>query len=485
MSKQATALVLGAILSTLLLAACSLDIPDLNNPGIDQLKVNPTAAGVNSAAVGLLIGDRAAKATTGGLVCQLGILGREAYDIDTAEGRPVTELLLGDLNKASPFGGAFWGGQYANIRLANIILHAVDKVAAFTEAQKSAIRGFTHTIMALELITVILTHDDTGAVIDTDHDLGEPLGPFVPKAQVYAEINRLLDQAQSELMMAYDGVADPTTVTFPFSLGTGYRNFDRPVTFLTFNRAIRAKIAVYLKDYQNALTYLGQSFLVDDASKTGFSLNTGVFHVYSTSAGDATNGLINPVIVAHPKLETEAQLQSDGKPDARYTAKVAKIKNPMTGAIVTVTAQQDSVVKSDIGFQIYTSSASSVPVIRNEELILLKAEALWFTGDQTGAVNELNFVRTRAGGSKLTPLDPAMITTDTTFIDKLLYERRYSLMFEGGHRWIDLRRFGIPLPLDDEQKHKRNVRYPVPQAECDARPGEPACMITSSAPATP
>jgi hypothetical protein len=54
-------------------------------------------------------------------------------------------------------------------------------------------------------------------------------------------------------------------------------------------------------------------------------------------------------------------------------------------------------------------------------------------------------------------------------------------MFEGGHRWIDLQRFGIPLPLD-APTHTRNIRYPIPQAECDARPGESACKLNSSDP---
>ena len=31
-------------------------------------------------------------------------------------------------------------------------------------------------------------------------------------------------------------------------------------------------------------------------------------------------------------------------------------------------------------------------------------------------------------------------------------------------------------------RHTRNIRFPVPQAECDARPGEPTCAITSISP---
>jgi starch-binding outer membrane protein, SusD/RagB family len=492
MSKQTMTLVFGAILSALIVTGCNLDIPDLNNPGIDSLEANPTAAGVNTAATGLLIGNRTAKATTGGLLSQWGILGRESYDIDPADDRPVTEDIANKLNPSSPFGGAFWSPPYANIRLANIILRVVDKVAAFTDPQKAAIRGFSHTIIALELITVILSHDDIGAVIDTDHELGEPLGPFVKKAEVYAKIVELLDQAQGELMMATAGATDPTKVAFTFTLSPGYTGFNTPLTFIQFNRAIRAKIAVYLQDYKTALTILtstdasNKTFINDDAAKVTFTNNLGddkgVFYVYSTATGDATNGLINPVLFAHPALKTDAKMQAkdpahpDATPplDARYVAKVAEGKT-------TTTSGADDSVKTSLSFQIYPSNASPVPVIRNEELVLLKAEALWFTGDHDKAIAELNIVRTKAG--KLDPLttdaaNPDAITDDAKFIAALLYDRRYSLMFEGGHRWIDLRRFGQPIPLDSPN-HKRNVRFPVPQPECDARPGEPQCLINS------
>ena len=101
------------------------------------------------------------------------------------------------------------------------------------------------------------------------------------------------------------------------------------------------------------------------------------------------------------------------------------------------------------------------------------------TGVQTCAL-PIYIVRTKSGNLPALSPEP---TDDTGFVDALLYERRYSLMFEGGHRWIDLRRFGRPLPLD-APNHVRNIRFPVPQAECDARPGEKACMLNSSDPAS-
>jgi starch-binding outer membrane protein, SusD/RagB family len=88
---------------------------------------------------------------------------------------------------------------------------------------------------------------------------------------------------------------------------------------------------------------------------------------------------------------------------------------------------------------VYTARDSRLAVIKNEELILLRAEARYFTGDLPDALADLNTIRTRSGG--LAPITLADIATETAFRDELLYNRRWSVMF-GGHRWIDMRRFG-------------------------------------------
>jgi len=433
-------------------AGCDLDVPDLNNPSLDDLQSHPTAPLVESACTGLLIGNRADIAIEIGYVDQLGVLGREAYNFDQADPRWITELLQSPLSAGSPFGGAFWLFPYANIRAANLVLDGVDRVPEFSDGDRSAIKGFTKTLIALDLLKVIVTHDSNGAVIDTDKPVDE-LGAIVDKDAVYAKIASLLDDATGDL--------DAAAPKFPFALSSGFANYDTPKTFRKFNRALRARVAAYTKDYATALTALGDSFLDDTATA---DLNDGVFYSFSTKSGDLTNGLTNKNIYAHPSLMTDAEMNG-ATVDRRYTAKVT---TAMTGG-----AAQS--LSSNLKFTLYPDPGSPVPVIRNEELILLKAEALFFTGDVANALVELNIVRVTAGG-----LAPLTGTPDAaTFTDELLYERRYSLMFEGGHRWIDLRRFGRPLPLD-VPSHVQNVRYPFPQAECNARPNEPRCMLGST-----
>jgi starch-binding outer membrane protein, SusD/RagB family len=483
MSNKLVSLALGGALGLLAVPSCDLEIPDLNNPGLEQLQNNPTVAGVNAAATGMLVGNRAGKSATTGLVNQLGILGRESYDFDPNDARFITEEVQGALNRGSPFGGVLWAGNFANIRNGYIVIHALDKLAGFddpaaADTQKSAMRGFVHTIQGTEFLNLYLTHYDTGAPIDVDHPLDAPLAPFVSKDDVLKEANRLLDLGLMELMAGGDA--------FTFPLSPGYAGFNTPKKFVSFNRAMRAQAALYAKDYAGALTALAAidpaTKLLNEAATTTADFNVGVFYSYSTNSGDATNALANrKSVFAHPSFKADVKMQDAApvgdptKPDARYVAKIVALAKP-------VTSTNDTSLTTDIGFNLYTSASTPIPVIRNEELILIKAEALWFSNMHDAAITELNIVRTKSG--KLPALDPATITDNTAFINALLYDRRYSLMYEGGHRWIDLRRFNIPLPLDktSDPPHVRNLRFPVPQQECDARPGEAACNIKSTDP---
>src|SRR3990172_13366430 len=80
------------------------------------------------------------------------------------------------------------------------------------------------------------------------------------KAEVFARIVQLLEEGSTHLQAA--GTA------FSFGLSDGFAGFDTPATFLQFNRALRARVAVYLGNYADALTALGLSFLNTGAPLT-------------------------------------------------------------------------------------------------------------------------------------------------------------------------------------------------------------------------
>jgi hypothetical protein len=434
----------------LALSGCEgLTVPDYNNPSIEDLQSNPTQTAVVTATTGLLEGARQNIASPNAYISLLGILGRESYNFDNAEPRFITEVLIGPLTPGGAFGGNLWTLRYRNIRNANIVLNAVDQVPGFTEAQANGIRGFAKTIQALDYLLVINTRHVNGAVIETNRPLSDGPGEIRPRAEVLAHIAGLLDEAQAHLQAA--GGA------FAFPLSSGFSGFATPASFAEFNRALKARVQVYREDYSQALQALDASFL-DPAAP----LELGAYYDFSAGSGDTPNSLSSATIRAHPSVVADAQLRANGDLDRRVAEKV-----------VEITPRTQLGLSSDLGFTLYPGPDSPVPIITNEELILLRAEARWFTGDPVGATADLNLIRSEAGG-----LDPISIpTSDEGFVEALLRERRYSLLFEG-HRWIDVRRFDrldlLPLDL---ATHTRQAEFPIPEAECLARGESEDCGV--------
>ena len=92
-----------------------------------------------------------------------------------------------------------------------------------------------------------------------------------------------------------------------------------------------------------------------------------------------------------------------------------------------------------------------------------------------GALADINVIRVGSGGLAPLAVDPG----DPGLEDELLYNRRYSLFFEYGHRWVDLRRFGRLLDFVGPRGAGDRIfdKVPLPSAECEQRNNEPAGCV--------
>ncbi|MFQ5640935.1 MAG: RagB/SusD family nutrient uptake outer membrane protein, partial [bacterium] len=219
--------------------------------------------------------------------------------------------------------------------------------------------------------------------------------------------------------------------SFSFKLSGGFAGFDTPATFRQFNRALAARVAVYRGNFNDALTALQASFL--DA---GGDLNLGVFHIYSTAAGDEISPVFEISSATFVKLHAHQSFEADAEAgDLRFSSKTFK----------RVPADIFDSLTSDLAAVLAETNVSPYPIIRNEELILLRAEANVGAGNFAAAEADMNIVRAAAGLAAY----PAGSTTASNGLDRVLHEKRYSLFGEG-HRWIDMRRYGRlgQLPID-------------------------------------
>ena len=443
------------LLAIVAMSACeTLVVPDLNNPSIEELTgEGASRVAVVTAAQGLFVRARQGIAGRAGYVSEVGIIGRESYNFDAADPRFVTELLRDPLDGGNgAFGGNHWAGRYRGFRDADNVLNAVDALATMDAGDKGGLRGIAKTLQALDLLLVINTRDDLGAVITVAADpTGDP-EPIVDRAAVFARITALLDEAQGDLT----GASFPSDLRLP----SGFDGFDTPAGFLTFNRALKARVDVYLGNDLAALTSLGASFI----DPTG-DMQLGVYYNYGVGSGDQVNNLFDPselIILAHPSIETDAQLQTDAVTlDQRFVDKIV--------SVASVGDQGGLGLSSDLAFNLYTSATTGIPIIRNEELILLRAEANLRLGNFGLASDDLNILRGAAG---LVDIDLSTMNA-TQRIDELLYNRRYSLLFEG-HRWIDMRRYDRLSDLLLDPSLRVHARFPFPVSECDARDPTPS-----------
>jgi hypothetical protein len=418
---------LALVFAVLATGACSFDIENPNTP--DVIGANPNRSQVAATANGILIATRADVADW---ALDGGIFGREAYRIDPSDPRFAQELMQGPLDPGSgAFGGDHWAEEYAAIRTANDLLAVIGTASALTAEEQSATSGFARTFQAYNFLIILDSHSQDSIPIDVGTDVTAEPAPFRTRADAFAHVANLLDSAATDLTAG--GSA------FPFALPGGFAGFNTPTTFLLFNRALRARVAVYQADYPGALTFLAGSFY-----NPGAPLALGVYMDYSAGPGDFANPLAidpqNGENFGHPSLRTQAQLQPSGDLDQRFLDKLVTRPSRSGGTTNTTPPQ---LISSDLGWVRYPSPNSPIPLIKNEELVLLHAEASIGLNDLGTALTDINLVRTTSGG--LAPL--VAFADQNAALTELLYNKRYSLMFEGGHSWIDYRRYGRAADL--------------------------------------
>jgi len=394
------ALLLILLLSLLVFLACeTLDFADPNSPTAEATTVQNLVTGI----------EAGARIDFDIYLRVVSVLGREAYYFEPSDPRYTGELMKGPLDPGGFLVTRSWEGRYTVIGTCNILLQKA--------ANDRGVAGFAKTIIAYELL---LNHNytyDNG--IKTDFSGGSV--PVLKAREALAAIAAKLDEAQADLQAA--GGA------FSFALSGGFSGFNTPANFLKFNRALKARVAVYqgvfeAARYNDALAALGQSFL-DPAA----ALDLGVYHVYSTGSSDLLNPLFEiptaPAIklYGHPIFKRDAVAG-----DTRYSSKIFERATPTVFDALT----------SNLAQTVAKSSTDRFPIIRNEELILLRAEANIGLGNLGPAETDINLIRSKAGLAAVT-------LTAANALNQLLHEKRYSLFLEG-HRWIDLRRYN---KLDD------------------------------------
>jgi starch-binding outer membrane protein, SusD/RagB family len=413
--------------------SCQKDYGNLNSPTAENFLTNATAGDLNNLVTGTESGLRN---NLGVYLDDVGSIGREEYRFSPAEPRYVTDLLGAadaTLTNSNFYITNPWASRYRVIKNCNLLIQAAANSTFISATDKAGYIGFAQTIKAYQLLMNLNLTDTNGIRLDVADP--DNLGKIYSFDKAYDSIQTYLDQGKAAL----------STATIAFPLSSGFNGFSDAAGLLQFNRALAARVGVYQKDWTGALTSLNESFY-----GLNKDLYLGVYNVFGFGSGDQ----LNPAFI--PQNQTgEVRVANPS-----YAADILSGDDRISKATLRTSVASSSGLSSDRDVWVFTSSTAPIAMIRNEELILIYAEANIQTSNFPEAVKALNVIRQK---HNLSPYSGAM--TSSALIDEMLYERRYSLFAEG-HRWIDVRRYNQlnTLPLDRPQDNVWG-QFPLPVSE--------------------
>ena len=457
------------------LGGCNLDLTNPNQPTVASTLTNPRAS-ISRMVVGVVGNYRDNRALQ---IRALGSFGRETYYMFITDGRFITGPYRDWRQNNSFEAGTQWGARYQNYRNAYAAMQLINSSptsvspTTLTAPEKAGALGVLKTFIALDMLHVIEARGAIGAVVDMTDDVNA-VHPIVSEDSVYKWITAVLDDAKGNLDTNTAGTS------FYFPMHTGFSAFgvaaNKPAGFGQFNRAIKARVEAKRGSlgcgapcYTAALTALGATWI---ANLDSTNRDNGVYVIYSTAAGDILNGAsfaADKNYYVHPSIDSIAGVAQDD----RYRRKVAlgtsacptNYTTPQTEVSVTATHRACT----------YATNVTPTPIIRNEELVLLRAEAEWFTGATAAALTDLAAVRAGSGASRggTAVVKFATPAVDSEFVAEVLLQRTLSL-YQEAHRFPDYRRFGKLAALgtlaQDVAQGFTVAPYSVlPSQECDAR----------------
>ncbi|RYY25410.1 MAG: RagB/SusD family nutrient uptake outer membrane protein [Chitinophagaceae bacterium] len=336
-----------------------------------------------------------------------------------------------------------WNDSYGQIYAANALMEGVQNSAAITGEDRDRLIGEALFIRAYVHFYLVNLFGDVPYVTTTDYNVNSVIHK-TPQAQVYALILNDLETAASLLPVSY-----PT--------GERVRANKAVVT------AFKSRVYLYMQDWPEAESHATSIInnpdynwepnpalvFLKDSPSIIWSLHPGI-------AGLNTNDARTFAIFNGPPIKPTLSENLYNAFEPGDVRKALWIKTVTDG---TVNYYQPFKYQKDTSTP--TSEEYTV-LLRLEEQYLIRAEARAHLGDISGAQDDLDRSRNRAG------LQNTTASTTAELLTAILNERRFELFTEQGQRWLDLKRTGNAAAALSAIKpgwQDTDILWPIPAQE--------------------
>ncbi len=454
------------------LAVCSACAEPLSSPSQDAV-VAGSPQTLQTLVTGILATDRGVGAAFS-YILYPETMARNTVYLTSNEPRYINELIGVPIDPSDFIGGSGWTGNYQVARASDEVLTGASLGAA-PAGDQSALRGLIQTIKALDYIRSTELRDSLGGPIQSND--ASAVDPFRTKQALMTYAAAVLDSGYANL------TATGVDATVPVTLPSGYTtngNYTQTANLALLNRGLAGEVAVIRGfDRQNpctscfasAVTALNLALAPFGATPTATQLIQGPYYEFNSAAPESFS---NPLADNHLYL-TDNFVNSIAAGDKR-SSKIVKA-SALSAAVSGVQLSFRDPVTDPTNTANITRP---IPIRRNADFYLFRAQAKAETGDLAGAAADVNAVRVAEGG--LPPV--ATFANVAAARQAILYEMRYSLIYEGPFHLNALREYalltkayvtqaGMPN-LASDPTHANDplqTAIPVPLSEVAARNG--------------
>lgn len=454
-------------------AACSNAlIPEFNAP----TSVSATPTGIQNAVIGVI---NTSRFDVFNYITYVYGFARDATQFQSTEGGYDSELLgQSPISNADFIGFTLWDFEFRDARTVNDMIAILPKVTpAYTPQQIATLTGVGQTLKAMNFMWVAETHDTLGVpVAGVANPTSNAPAPLLCNKDVWQYIVSLLDSGNADLLV-------DSTTPMPVILPPGFSVVSATAgSFRAFNRALAGKAGLELAyaisrapdstsvgvtdpAAQAALlradSAIQASALYNPGALIAGGLNepNGVYFDFSGASGDQPNPINTSLTTLYFLVDFAPDFDTT---DARVKTKFAPNPNQ-----VGQPNYANLVMNPPTLYNGYPNVNSSIPIIRNEELVLLRAQIHIAQHDWATAMQMINAVRTTVGG------EPAYgaLASYVPVREALLHEQRLSTTYEmGGDRLLSLRWYSLVRSrLHDFSNDLQTTVLPIPQGEDAAR----------------
>ncbi|MBZ9631552.1 RagB/SusD family nutrient uptake outer membrane protein [Salegentibacter sp. LM13S] len=341
-----------------------------------------------------------------------------------------------------------WTSAYNMIYMTNAFLEGLQSSEKISSEVKNQLQGEAKFVRAFTYFYLVNLYGDVPLVLTTDYEQNE-LASRTYSEEIYTQI--ILDLEDAIEVLTSENQDIRTKVNRYTAM------------------ALLARVHLYNQQWQKAEELSSQvisnnSYILLEELNDVFLANSqeAIWQISPVGSGAATTHtnegnffIIDPVFsfLASVKLD-ENFIENFSEEDLRLSTWISY--NESLNAYFP------------FKYKIWNSneqpSTEYSMVLRLAEQFLIRAEARLMQDNFTGAIEDINTIRNRAG---LAPLSNTDNLETEVLLDELMEQRSKEIFTEWGHRWLDLKRTGRYEHIWENNPlwEETDLRYPIPADE--------------------